>query len=338
MRFTTSLIVITLLGMIGCSSTGRLDGRGAGPQAPVQSLSVLGIGNSFTWNATAYLRQIAKAGGKDLTLGIAGLGGAPLDRHAGIARQFATDPTNPAGRPYPASQLPGYPVEAGQDPEEVKVSLREALSYRSWDVVTIQQVSTKSFDPETYEPYASELIDLILDTNPDAQIYIHQTWAYRSDSDRLENWQMTQQEMHDGIVDAYNIVAARYDLPQLPVGDAFALAREKSMWSYEKDETFNPETALEDELPDQSGSLINGYQWVRRGGTGERFLRFDSIHANPAGRYLGGCVWYETLFHVDARRITFTPEALTAKQAKSLRKIAHQAVKQEAAFSAEAAR
>ena len=338
MRFHCPLIVFVLLSLIGCSSTGRLDDGQARTQTPVQSLSVLGIGNSFTWNATAYLRQIAEADGKDLILGVAGIGGAPLDKHATIARQFAADPADPAGRPYAASELEGYPVEIGQDPKNVKVSLREALSYRSWDVVTIQQVSTKSFKPETYEPYASELIDLILETNPDAQIYIHQTWAYRSDSERLEQWQMTQQQMHDGLVDAYNIVASRYDLPQLPVGDAFALARTKSMWQYEKDESFDPATAAEDELPDQSGSLINGYEWVRRGGTGERFLRFDSIHANPAGRYLGGCVWYETLFKVDARQITFTPEALTAEEGKSLRKIAHQAVKQEAAFSAEAAR
>ena len=59
-------------------------------------------------------------------------------------------------------------------------------------------------------------------------------------------------------------------------------------------------------------------------------LTLDAHHANVAGTYLGSCVWYEFLFNDDVTALTkYTPKGLTAEQAASLRKIAHETVAQQ---------
>ena len=56
-------------------------------------------------------------------------------------------------------------------------------------------------------------------------------------------------------------------------------------------------------------------------------LTLDAHHANGAGTYLGSCVWYEFLFNDDVTKLTkYQPKGLTAEQAASLRKIAHETV------------
>ena len=45
--------------------------------------------------------------------------------------------------------------------------------------------------------------------------------------------------------------------------------------------------------------------------------------ANDRGCYLAGSTWFEILFGRDARKISFTPESLDAKDAEFLREIAH---------------
>lgn len=304
----------------------------AKPERIPRSLSVLAIGNSYSGNATSYLKTIAAAAGDEVVLGLAVTAGAPLDRHARRVKLDRDDPSHPLGHPYPARYLPGYPATDG-DPE--KISLRDALTYRDWDVVTIQQASYKSFKSETLEPYATELIALIRETNPDARILIHQTWAYRIDANRLANWGMTQKQMHDGLVTSYDFLSLQHRLPQIPVGDAFALARTTPDWSYRVDETYSFENPGPETLPDQSGSLNFGYNWRTDRETGEPVLVLDASHTNFAGSYLASCVWYAVLFDADPRAAaSFTPSKLTAEQAASLREIAHDAVVAEQRWAA----
>jgi len=298
----------------------------AGPR----SLSVLAIGNSYAGNATTFLKQLAASDGRELVVGLAITAGAPLDRHIRRVALHKNNPSHRLGHPYKVSYLPGYPTPPDGP---TKVSLREALTYRTWDVVTIQQASYKSFKTETYEPFTTQLIELIRDTNPDARVLIHQTWSYRIDAPRFEQWGMTQQQMQQGLRDAYDVLSVQHLLPQIPVGDAFNLARATSLWSYRVDPAFDFEAPPPDTLPDQAGSLIMGYAWRKDRDTGEPALRLDSIHANTAGRYLASCVWYETLFGADARGLTYKPEELTEQQAESLQNIAHYAVRVETVWT-----
>src|SRR5690606_7280834 len=85
--------------------------------------------------------------------------------------------------------------------------LRELLVREPYDFVTIQQVSSQSFKPETFEPYAGQIIRFVRELAPQAQILVHQTWAYDEDCVRLENWDLSKAELHRGLVESYDKVA-----------------------------------------------------------------------------------------------------------------------------------
>ena len=89
------------------------------------------------------------------------------------------------------------------------VSLSETLLSKEWDVITIQQASHFSTCKDSYQPYASELADYIRKCLPKAKLYIHQTWAYEKDSQKLLEVAKctTPEEMLALIVDAYSLVA-----------------------------------------------------------------------------------------------------------------------------------
>ncbi|HVJ45419.1 MAG TPA: DUF4886 domain-containing protein, partial [Luteolibacter sp.] len=69
-------------------------------EAPKNQIKLLTIGNSFANDATAYLPAMAKAGGKDLLLFRANLGGCSFERHARHLKAYEADPANPEGSPY----------------------------------------------------------------------------------------------------------------------------------------------------------------------------------------------------------------------------------------------
>jgi len=138
------------------------------------SVAMLTIGNSFADDATAYLPKLAEAGGKTLVIFRANLGGSSMERHAGHLQAAEANPADPAGRPY---EKRTHPVTG----ETRDFSLPEALQMHRWDFVTIQQVSQLSFRPETYHPYVDQLVAAIKKYAPQAEILIHETWAYRED-------------------------------------------------------------------------------------------------------------------------------------------------------------
>jgi hypothetical protein len=126
--------------------------NGLRTESPRSSVKLLTIGNSFADNAIALLPELAKAGGKTITIFPANLGGHSLKQHAIYVQAFEADPNDPKGRAY----------KKRKDPRTGKIrdfSLREALQSEDWDVVNIQQVSNLSFKPDTYQPYANILIE-----------------------------------------------------------------------------------------------------------------------------------------------------------------------------------
>jgi hypothetical protein len=51
--------------------------------------------------------------------------------------------------------------------------------------VTIQQRSISSHDVTTYRPYAANLRDYVKKHAPNAELLLHETWAYRVDDPRF---------------------------------------------------------------------------------------------------------------------------------------------------------
>lgn len=221
----------------------------------------------------------------------------------------------------------------------------------TWDYVTLQQFSGDSDKPETYEPYSAQLIAAVREQSPTARIIVHQTWAYRADHplffsadperqsaderlrlahsrDKLQRSEpLTQQKMYEGLRAAYDQLVARYGLLMVPVADAFQIVRALPEWRFTyPDPAFDYERPAAGSVPRQEGSLIGGWFWRTDRRTGVVSFALDAKHANVAGKYLGACVFFESLTGQDAREIEWRPNGLTEAKAESLRRAAHAAV------------
>ncbi|SDU02834.1 protein of unknown function [Verrucomicrobium sp. GAS474] len=284
-----------------------------------ETLKILTLGNSFAWNATEYLPRLAEAAGKRVVVFPANLSNCSLEEHASYLRAYKADPNDPKGRPYTNFNSPG----------REKMSLPEALRSDAWDVVTLQQASALSFKPESYEPYASELIAAIHKDAPRARIVVFETWAYREDFPGFAGSGFTQQAMFEGLASAYHDLAARNKLPLIPVGSAFQKARHDPHWTFVfPDPAFDYKNPVEDSLPAQPGTINVGWSWERDGT--KKVFRLDPKHCNTAGKYLAGATFFETLFGEDVRANTFAPSELPPEDGARLRELAHEAVTEEA--------
>lgn len=216
-------------------------------------MNILSIGNSFSHDAQRYLHRIAKADGFNLNTFNLYIGGCPLSLHY---RNML-------------SKENAYTLEMNGESTGFKVSLKDALLNRDWDVVTVQQASMKSPYYETYQPYLNELVKYIKKCVPKAKIAIHQTWAYEQDSQRL-NEELGYAEHTEMFKD----VKAAYQ-------KAF--------------EEVNADMML------KSGEVLQ--KLIARG---IKKVHRDTFHLSYGlGRYAAGLLWYSQLTGNDARNNTF---------------------------------
>ncbi|MCS7470521.1 DUF4886 domain-containing protein [Stieleria sp. ICT_E10.1] len=299
-------------GVVCCLAVGvfGVAARAGAQDADVRTVRVLTIGNSFAQNACRYLEEIAAADGTcRIVIGTANIGGCTLQKHADLAAKSATDPGE---KPY-----------SGGD--EKRYSLQEYLAADRWDFVTLQQMSAVSYKPETYHPYIEQLVAVVKEHAPEAEILIHQTWAYRPDSPLLKSDGLTQQQMYEHLASAYDEVANQFDSRILPVGAAFQLARNTAGREVlVRDPDYNYDHPVYPKLPKQTNSLVTGWHWRTNGDKQE--LRLDFKHGNTKGCFLAGLVWYEVLTGNDATETSYRPKGVTEQDADFLRRVAHQAV------------
>lgn len=277
-----------------------------------KTVRLLTVGNSFSGNATEYLGKLAQAGGHVLVHRSASMGGGTLAQHWAKVEAHEKDPKDQRGL-------------------YTKRSLKQELAAEPWDIVTIQQASILSHDQATYRPYAVQLRDFIKQQAPQAEVVVHQTWAYRRDDPRFTKpptkpgAPATQQAMHDGLTAAYESIAAELGARIIPSGDAFHLADTDPAWGFQPDAKFDPKAAEAPALPEQRHSLHVGWQW-KKGADGKSKLSMDGHHANAAGKYLAACVFYEFLFGESAVGNPFVPKEISGDHAQFLQKTAHRAV------------
>ena len=212
-----------------------------------KTVRLLTIGNSFSANATKYLKDLAEAGEHTLIHNSLVIGGSSFQVHA--------DKTKAEGK----ARL----YTNGKD-------LVSNLTADKWDYVTIQQASIKSHDFGTYQPHAGFLRDLIVTHAPQSKLLIHQTWAYSVDDPRFAvkapkpGEPKTQEEMYHGLTTAYDKLAAEFGAKIIPVGDAFFQADTDAKWGFKPDpKPFDPKTAKQPELPLQTHSLHVGWAWKK---------------------------------------------------------------------------
>ena len=171
-------------------------------------MNILSIGNSFSQDAHRYLHRIAKADGVNLKTYNLYIGGCSLYRHY----------KNMLG------DIEDYMLEMNGESTGFKVTVKEALLNREWDVVTIQQVSSQSTDYEKYQPYLNELIAYVKKLVPKAKIVIQQTWAYEEGSVKLTEHMgySSHKEMFRDLQDAYEKAAKEINADMvIPSGELF---------------------------------------------------------------------------------------------------------------------
>lgn len=304
-------VVVRWLRMILCASV-LLAAAPAIAADDGKTVRLFTIGNSFSYNATTYLQQLAEAGGHKITIGTAAIGGASLHRHWKQVEKSEADPHGKAGR-YGNGK-----------------TLKELLASQPWDYVTIQQASWLSHDYATYQPFADRLAAYVREHAPEAELLIHQTWAYRVDDPRFAGdpkpgQPATHVEMHEQLTAAYEQLAGAVGAEIVPVGDAFHLADTDTTWGYRPDESFDSAAAEPPALPDQTHSLHIGWRW-HQNKDGSQKLTMDGHHAGIPGRYLAGCVFYEVLFDESVVGNPFIPDGLDPDYARFLQETAHAAM------------
>ena len=176
-------------------------------------MQILSIGNSFSIDATTYLHDMAKRSGVDIQTANLYIGGCPLEKHF---RNFYSDER-------------AYMLQYNGHATMFKLSIKEALLNRSWDVITLQQASHFSGYPDTYTPYIERLAEEIRALCPKAKLVLHQTWAYEAFSERVEKVAHfdTHHDMYHAIRDAYEIAAKAIHADGIiPCGDVMYLLAE----------------------------------------------------------------------------------------------------------------
>lgn len=235
-------------------------------------MKVLAIGNSFSEDATRYLHQIAKADDTDLTVFNMFIPGCPLRTHY---MNMLSD-----AKAY-ILHFNGTPVPG------LKFALKEILMSNEWDVITLQQSSTRSGDYKTYQPYLNALAEFVRKHAPQAKLYIHQTWAYEEGCDLLKK---------------YGYPSAKEMFARL----------EKSYKKAAKD--IHADGIIHSGKAMQS-ALKKGIKKIHR----------DAYHASYGfGRYLLGLVWYKVLTGKSVLKNTFNDfdEPIGGKEIEIAKQIA----------------
>lgn len=294
-----------------------------------KQLKVLMIGNSFSVCVLKEMPQCAADAGVVLDLASLYIGGCPLDKHWSNVEKSG----NANFKPYSFS----YNYASVKDKKEAPVAklgkntnIPQALKADKWDVVTIQQASPKSPFPETYEPFAKNLIATIREHAPQAEIVIQQTWSYTPYSARLSKWNMTSETMYTAVEAAYAQLAARHGLRIIPTGYAVELYRKKLPVKYGKILSTKDIAAIEKPaLIDFHGDPVGSSKW-KKGRKGQKDaekvkLRMDAFHLNSEGHYLQACTWLATLFGSDVTKLKYAPKDLAPERAVLMRACAAEA-------------
>ena len=184
-------------------------------------MKILSIGNSFSQDAQRYLHAVAKNDGIHIKCVNLYIGACSLRTH------YLNMLDNNA---Y-------YDFEFNGEKTGIKVSIAEALASDGWDYITLQQVSSQSFNIETFSPYIEELAKLALKYCPKAKLLIHETWSYETGSEKIKSLGFqTDSEMFAAIKSSYEKATKLINADGIiPSGEVLLKARELGITNIHRD-------------------------------------------------------------------------------------------------------
>lgn len=262
-------LVIAVLFAMSFSAAGSEDGV----------LRILAIGNSFSEDALEQeFYPIAHADGQQVIVGNLYIGGCTVDMHVANIRQ----------------NLPAYSYrKTGLDGQLVKtpsVRIIEAMADEPWDYITVQQGSPVSGIPESYAQLGW-LVDWIRAVAPQAQVAMHQVWAYAKNSTHtgFKNYDNDQMKMYNAQLRASTGAAA-------DAGISILIPSGKSIQT------------LRSTLPDVE-------------------LTRDGYHLDKRlGRYVAAATYYEALTGRSIMENSYVPEGVTDEEIAKARSAVRSAV------------
>lgn len=225
-------------------------------------VKILSIGNSFSQDAQDFLKGICDAAGAEVLLGNLFIGGCSLERHW---QNISTNAEN-------------YSYETNGCKPGVPAKITDVVEGTKWDIITLQQASHFSGKWETYEPYLTNIANYVRKQQPNATIFVHETWAYEVDSKNgaFKNYESSQEKMYLALKACYRQAAQQLGASIIPVGDVVQHFRKE---------------VPEFNYPNGGLSLCR-----------------DGFHLNLLyGRFLAGLVWFETLLGGNAAQNSFVP-------------------------------
>ena len=170
------------------------------------------------------------------------------------------------------------------------MSIKEALLSRAWDVITIQQASPQSYKYDNYFPYVEELAAYVRKMCPRAKLYIHETWGYETGSEKIEKHGFrTMEEMSEKVFETYARVAEKIGA---------------------------------------DGIIPSGHGLLALHKAQDKPVHRDGSHADLGiGRYMLGCIWYETLTgKLAPENFSDFDVEVTPEEAALVREVAHKTV------------
>ena len=164
------------------------------------------------------------------------------------------------------------------------------INSQKWDYVIIQGFSRElMYNYEHIDtasiPYFNKIVDSIYTNNPCTNILLYMTWGYKEGSQLLPETDSFL-KMAERVRNGYRYISNIYDIPIVPVGDAYRYIREKY-------------------------PLVNLYQK-------------DEQHPTLSASYLVACSFYSAIFKSSPLN-GFVPTAIT-KDAQLLQRVAHHVV------------
>lgn len=151
------------------------------------NMKLLSIGNSFSQNAQRYLKGVCDAAGADIDNYNLYIGGCSFERHYNSL----------------INDIPDYLLEHHGKSTDKYITVKEGLALEDWDIITVQEVSSRSYDVTKFEPYMSELVKYVREVCPKARIALHMTWGYGSEDRLAPRNFASMREMFDKIKEAY---------------------------------------------------------------------------------------------------------------------------------------
>ncbi|MBR4864133.1 MAG: DUF4886 domain-containing protein [Oscillospiraceae bacterium] len=241
-------------------------------------IDVLMIGNSFCTYFTEELYAIAKAAGVKMRVCNLYYGGCSLEQHY---TWWQTDDA-----PYTF-----YNVDENGRVSTKDVSLEWALAQGEWDILSIQEVSSRlrhisaAEGLEMTKTYRDALIPYLRDRFPSAQLYWHQTWAYQKGYNTSSYQCLTTetQKTYAARQEEFSLaVCEQYGIPRVPSGIAWEIIRDGGY----------------DEMCDRLGKA-----------DGDDPHAGDYYHDGDigGGQYLNACVWFETITGMSVIGNTYVP-------------------------------